>query len=252
MAKSKKEKSDAKARKVRELRHWLIDEGVWTVAQWEVYQLFTQRKEILADYVRAEGHTDWVWLEEGLSAALDDLPQYGESNADEQHAMYIAAFILAYNAVHAVYPLVRPPTWLLPEMALLAGVKTVPKDTAEVVRDMLLQGRDAEAMLLFSELSEGPYIVWRDGFFRNRADWRRGTDLLVTLPDSAIYYVSGVSFEGSAGPDGIRDMVVTEPSLELGGVTDDGASSLDRVGDASLRRVPDDIHRPDPPALGGG
>lgn len=201
MASKEKMRQQRKARAKRqtELRHWLVDEGVWMVAQERIYELFTDRSDVLVEYDRTEGSTDWVWLEEGLSAALSDMPNYQEANEIERDAMYTAAFILAYNTIRTRYPHVRPPTWILGDMALVAGTKSVPKDTASVVRDFLLEGRDAEALAALSELREGPYILWRSDFFSTDTFGPR--KIIPTLPENTSYLAA--STNRSLAEDGL-------------------------------------------------
>jgi hypothetical protein len=158
----------AKAKRRRLIKDYLVGDrsmAVWEIVNDVIRELNTERRVILEEYVRTDGDTDWVWLEENLSFQLDENHEVHANTPEEEHAAYIAAFILAASVIRAEYPKVLPPIWLSEDMADLRNTKIVPPEIGEMARDAFLSGRDQEALEMLTPLEEGPFIFMLKGFF---------------------------------------------------------------------------------------
>lgn len=174
---------------VFEIVHAYVAEGMTT-------------NRMIQDYVRTKGATDWVWLEESLSAASSEaleseLSRAGSAFAREvmSAALYFALFALSLAVINAVYPQVRPPTWFEPIRAFIQDRKHVATTEAEIIRDMLLEGRDDEALAIL-ELGGGARLYWNADFWTQleAASSRARSD----LPPTLSYTVVG-SFDSMDG-----------------------------------------------------
>lgn len=105
-------------------------------------QLTYVRPEILADYVKTSGNTDWVWLEENLSLAVDPGP--GEQRRyPDVYGTYEAAFAIVVAYIRLTHPNVEPPTWFqicVPQWksvrAPLAPARETPEESWKSLEDM--------------------------------------------------------------------------------------------------------------------
>lgn len=177
-------------------------EAIWIVVHRVAIVEFHRDANFQA-IVRAKGNTDWVWLEEGLSAEctnnemlqaealrFSDKRPPGKHQASPRDAFetacYYAAFAITVAFMQSIHPDVRPPTWFEPIQALIQGRKSVPKDEAEVIRDLLLQGRDDEALAML-EFGRGArfYLHRQFWFDYHRHRLRKVPTFIVETPSEA-------------------------------------------------------------------
>lgn len=166
----KQRASVEKAKRRRLIQRYLHGDWsgpVWDVVNDVIIELNTERHQILEEYIRTEGDTDWVWLEENLSYQLDQSVEVEANTDEEEHAAYVAAFVLATSVIRAEHPKVRPPTWQNDELSDLRNTKVVPKDIASLARDAFLIGRDQDAIEMLRPIEEGPFIFRMSGFFED-------------------------------------------------------------------------------------
>ena len=65
--------------------------------------LRTKRRDILDDYVRTDGVTDWCYTEEELTAALE------EDASDDYSAAYLEALKIVFESLRALDGVKNPP-----------------------------------------------------------------------------------------------------------------------------------------------
>lgn len=223
MARAKKTKTDKRTIRARQ-RRWIIhyltsSDLTFEVVHPVITELFNERQAILADYVRTEGSTDWVWLEEALSGTMDGFEYFAELyrrserldpyepsdsewfDRQEHYAAYIACFAIALSIIQTIYPEVRGPAWFIHYLPLIQNRKFVPTDIAEIARDMFLSGRDQEAITLLADIRTGPFMYWAPGFYQDVDAYPpRRNRILPTLPDNTSF---GVIAPGEHGEDGL-------------------------------------------------
>lgn len=206
---------------VKKLREGMRNRVVWQVAHGYFEELTGEERDILAGYVRTQGKTDWVFLEEGLSATLDDFWRRG-SNADRvdlgsvwntklsmsgwdhQGAVaYLASFAIVIGAIRMQYPGVMPPLWFQKDVwPLLIGTDTPPADVSMVLRDALESGADTLAIqTLLAQGGAGVAIFWNETFFATPGTRRPYGLLKVQPPEDAHYLVVNPEHDSDAATD---------------------------------------------------
>lgn len=165
MAASEKAKQ---RRLIQQYLHGSRSSVVWEIAHIMISDLFGERRAILDEYIRTEGNTDWVWLEENLSFQLNENTQL-EANTDaEEFAAYFAGFAIVTSVIRAEFPKVMPPMWFTRDvLPVLHNTKVVPKELGELARDAFLSGRDQEAIEILRPIEEGPFIFRMSGFLED-------------------------------------------------------------------------------------
>lgn len=86
-------------------------------------------REALAENIAVLGelHADWVWWEEGLGAAVEDLPADVVPDGDEYEAYCACMLRLVWLAqTRGVVSLVRPPAWLTEVLIGVVGTLLPP------------------------------------------------------------------------------------------------------------------------------
>jgi len=215
MARTKRSKTENRERRAQRAKwratilHYMTGPGsetIWPVVQAVIQDLFTTRADILREYVRTAGSTDWVWLEEHMSRAISDSPNLDEldehSDDSEFSCAYTACMLLALGVIRTIHPLVQYPLWMADDLVTIWGKTPAPSDIAAVARDLFLQGRDQEALALRGELAgEGPFLLFRSGFFQDADAYpRRRHGIAAKLSSAASFSISPVEvgeFDGA-------------------------------------------------------